>query len=324
MRKPVDNVMSHPADLEAWKEFDRREPTFAADPRNLRLALATDGFNPFGIMNTQYSMWPVLPTPLNLLPWECVNPANCFMSPLIPCPKSPGKDFDLFLEPLIDELLELWEGVSTLDACTGRKFDLRAAVLWCIHDFPALSMLSGRTTKGYYACIHCDKDPLSQAIRNKLCYIGHRRYLPMTHKWRRSLVFDGKHEKKDQPGKFTLEEVMEELEKVKDVRPGKHPEIIGNKRKRNEGPKIYSRKVGMWRLPYWKHLKLPHNLDVMHIEKNICENILGTLLNVQGKTKDTTNARLDLHDMKIRPELHLQQDGNSVTAPPALYVLGKN
>jgi len=138
------------------------------------------------------------------------------------------------------------------------------------------------------------------------------------------LAFDGKHENKEQPGKFTLEEVLEELEKVKDVRPGKHHEIIGNKRKRNEGPKIYSRKVGLWRLPYWKHLKLPHNLDVMHIEKNICENILGTLLNVQGKTKDTTNARLDLYDMGIRPEFHLQQHGNSVIAPPAPYVLGKD
>jgi hypothetical protein len=80
-------------------------------------------------------MWPVLLTPLNLPPWECVNPANFFMSLLIPGPKSPGKDFDVFLEPLIEELLELWKGVSTYDACTGRKFDLRAVVLWCIHDF---------------------------------------------------------------------------------------------------------------------------------------------------------------------------------------------
>jgi hypothetical protein len=96
------------------------------------------------------------------------------MSLLIPGPKSPGKEFDVFLEPLIEELLELWKGVSTYDACTGRKFDLRAAVLWCIHDYPALSMLSGRTTKGYYACIYCDKDPLPWEIRNKICYIGHR------------------------------------------------------------------------------------------------------------------------------------------------------
>jgi hypothetical protein len=138
----------------------------------------------------------------------------------------------LFLEPLIEELLELWKGVSTYDACTGRKFDLRAAVLWCIHDYPALSTLSGRTTKGYYACIYCDKDPLSRAIRNKVCYIGHRRYLPKTHAWRRSLAFDGKRENKEAPQRFTLVEVVEELDKVKDVRPGKQmnePETSGKK-----------------------------------------------------------------------------------------------
>jgi hypothetical protein len=171
VRTPVENVMSHPADGNAWKCFDSKEKDFAAEPRNLRLALATDGFNPFGNMSTKYSMWPVLLTPLNLPPWECVNPANCFMSLLIPGPRCPGKDFDVFLEALIEELLELWKGVSTYDACTGRKFDLRVAVLWCIHDYPALSTLSGRTTKGYYACIYCDKDLLSRAIRNKVCYI---------------------------------------------------------------------------------------------------------------------------------------------------------
>jgi hypothetical protein len=45
---------------------------------------------------------------------ECVNPSNCFMSLLIPGPKSLRNDFDVFLEPLIEELLELWKGVSTL------------------------------------------------------------------------------------------------------------------------------------------------------------------------------------------------------------------
>ena len=38
MRKPVDNVMSHPADGEAWKDFDRKFADFARDPRNFRLA----------------------------------------------------------------------------------------------------------------------------------------------------------------------------------------------------------------------------------------------------------------------------------------------
>jgi hypothetical protein len=90
------------------------------------------------------------------------------------------------------------------------------------------------------------------------------------------------------------------------------------------GPKIYSCKSVLWRLPYWIHLKLPHNLDVMHIEKNVCENSLCTLLNVPSKTKDTHNARLYLYDMGIKQHLHLQEKGNnSVSAPPAPFVLRK-
>jgi hypothetical protein len=52
VRTPVENVMSHPADGEAWKYYDTKEKSFASNPRNLRLALARDGFNPFGNMST--------------------------------------------------------------------------------------------------------------------------------------------------------------------------------------------------------------------------------------------------------------------------------
>ena len=45
-------------------------------------------------------------------------------------------------------------------------------------------------------------------------------------------------------------------------------------------------------LPYWSSLLIRHNLGVMHIEKNICEALLGTLLEIAGKTKDTEKARL--------------------------------
>jgi hypothetical protein len=72
--------------------------------------------------------------------------------------------FDVFLEPLVEDLLNLWKGVSAYDANTGKMFKLHAAVLWCIHDYPALSTLSGRTTKGYYACTHCDKRPIPSCL----------------------------------------------------------------------------------------------------------------------------------------------------------------
>ena len=45
-------------------------------------------------------------------------------------------------------------------------------------------------------------------------------------------------------------------------------------------------------------LIIRHQLDVMHIKKNVCENIYGTLLHQPGKTKDGINARKDLESLK--------------------------
>lgn len=53
---------------------------------------------------------------------------------------------------------------------------------------------------------------------------------------------------------------------------------------------------------------LKHNLDIIHIEKNICDSILGILMNINGKSRDTSNARRDLANLGIQKELHLQQD----------------
>jgi hypothetical protein len=73
-----------------------------------------------------------------------MDQSNFMMALLIPGPHSPGKDFNIFMEPLVEELLLLWEGVSMFDALSPDKFDLCAVIIWCIHDFPALHTLSGR------------------------------------------------------------------------------------------------------------------------------------------------------------------------------------
>ena len=63
-----------------------------------------------------------------------------------------------------------------------------------------------------------------------------------------------------------------------------------------------------WDLPYWKIHRVPHSLDVMHITKNVCESLLGTLLNMLERTKDGPKARADLKSMGIREELHANDD----------------
>ena len=49
------------------------------------------------------------------------------------------------------------------------------------------------------------------------------------------------------------------------------------------------KKVNFFELPYWQH----NNLDVMHIEKNIVDNILGTILDISGKIKDHAKSLYD-------------------------------
>ncbi|XP_073309702.1 uncharacterized protein [Primulina huaijiensis] len=58
--------MRHPADSPAWQTFDHNHPEFAKDPRNIRLGLASDGFNPFKNMSVAHSTWPVILVPYNL------------------------------------------------------------------------------------------------------------------------------------------------------------------------------------------------------------------------------------------------------------------
>ena len=79
----------------------------------------------------------------------------------------------------------------------------------------------------------------------------------------------------------------------------------------------------MWDLEYWKDLDLRHNLYVMYIEKNICDIIIGTLLNIEGNTKDTLKSRIDLTHLGIRQDLQVQDEGKPRDMAPAVYILDK-
>jgi hypothetical protein len=168
-------------------------------------------------------------------------------------------------------------------------------------------------------------------LKNKIGYIGHRRFLDKSHPYRRSRLFNGKTETRDPPRKYTPKEVAEKVERVKDFEHGKNP-IISRKRKRATvpGEPTWHLKVSLHHLPYWPELKLAHNLDVMHIEKNICDNIVGTLLELEGRNKDTVSARIDLKKFKMWKKYWLKKivkddDDAAVTyaKPPAPWTLSK-
>ena len=61
----------------------------------------------------------------------------------------------------------------------------------------------------------------------------------------------------------------------------------------------------------------------MHIEKNVCESIIGTLLNIPGKTKDGVKSRLDLLEIGLRPDLAPRFGLKRTYLPPACYTLSR-
>ncbi|GKD92523.1 uncharacterized protein Tco_1372360, partial [Tanacetum coccineum] len=103
--------------------------------------------------------------------------------------------------------------------------------------------------------------------------------------------FDGTNEIENPPPRLTGLGVIEELNGY-DIKFGK--EVKDNP----DLPFNWKKKSIFFELEYWKDNLLRHNLDVMHIEKNVCESIVGTLMNLDGKTKDHIKARLDLQEME--------------------------
>ncbi|KAM6547332.1 hypothetical protein CsatB_019008 [Cannabis sativa] len=326
-RVDTEGVLRHPADAEAWKDFDKQYPDFAKEPRNIRLGFATDRFNPFGDLSNSYSMWPVILMPYNMPPWICMKRESLMMAVLIPGRRAPGKDIDVYLQPLIEELKELWEkGVRTFDVVDKTYFTMRAAVLWTISDFPAYATVSGYSTQGYKACPVCEDDTSSFRVRGKISYMGHRRYLCAEHQWRNDKEYDGTIETRNPPQELTSDEILTKLDGMWKCRPGKNVDIVKDDQNqmKNAGYQNktnWRRKSILWELAYWPKLKLRHNLDVMHIEKNICDSVVGTMFSIDGKCKDTDKARLDLQDLKIRKQLQMKKRGNKWVKPTACYTL---
>ena len=101
-------MLRHPADGRQWRKIEREFLRFAADARNLWLGLSTDGMNPFGEQSCIHSTWPVTLCIYNLPPWFCMKRKFIMMPVLIQGPKQPDNDTDVYLRPLVDELLQLW------------------------------------------------------------------------------------------------------------------------------------------------------------------------------------------------------------------------
>ncbi|KAK1611531.1 hypothetical protein QYE76_035204 [Lolium multiflorum] len=233
----------------------------------------------------------------------------------------PGSDINLYLELLKEELVTLWEeGIETWDAYGQETFRMKAALLTTVQDYLGYGYIACQVCHGHKACVRCmEKTPFLQLGKDpgssKTVYMRHRMWLPKNDPWRkRGDLFNGKDEVEGPPPRRSGEEIDTLLKNWKDCPPAGKIKMQkrkkGDKRKKKEpGPLlgVWKRRSVFWDLPYWKILGTPHSLDVMHITKNVCESLLGTVLNMPERTKDGSKARHDLMALDIRKELHFTQ-----------------
>ncbi|XP_004301612.1 PREDICTED: uncharacterized protein LOC101300922 [Fragaria vesca subsp. vesca] len=211
-----DGFLRHPANSISWKFVDEKWPAFGDEPRNLQLALSSDGFNPHSVQSNNYSCWPVILVTYNLPPWLVMKRKHMMPSLLISGPKQPGNDIDVYLEPLIDDLKLLWAGVSGVyDAVKNEIFTLRAILFWIINDFPAYGNLSGSIVKGYHGCPICldQTEPTRLKTGRKMSHNNNKRFLEKYHPYRKlKAAFNNRTKDKTAPVPLTGEELLSRLE----------------------------------------------------------------------------------------------------------------
>ncbi|XP_074299043.1 uncharacterized protein LOC141630060 [Silene latifolia] len=171
--------------------------------------------------------------------------------------------------------------------------------------------------KGKKACPICDDATVAPRLTysRKNVYTGHRRFLPRYHPYRRmKKAFNRENESGMAPIPLEGDEVYKQ---VKDIN------VVFGKPNKFEKNAKYKKKSIFWNLLYWKHMSVRHCIDIMHVEKNVAESLIGTLLNIPGKTKDGYKARKDIEEMGTRNELAPQENEKRVSLPPACYTLSK-
>jgi hypothetical protein len=146
----------------------------------------TDGFTHFGDNVASYSCWNVFTIPYNLPPL-CMKYEFMFLCLIIPSLDHPGPKLNVMLEPLIDELKELWNGVEAYDSHRKQKFTLRAAYLWSVRNFMAYDIFVGWSIHERLTCSICHFDTVCFRLTTsgKISYFNcHRCWLPLKHPFR--------------------------------------------------------------------------------------------------------------------------------------------
>jgi hypothetical protein len=158
---------------------------------------------------------------------------------------------------------------------------------------------------------------MSLTTSKKIVYMKHRRFLLEGHRYRMRKMdkyFDNNGELHSTPlsSNNRGHRVFEIVRNINFVF-GKKTKDGKTRKDAKPTLRLYSKKKSIFfeYLPYWKELDLRHAIDGMHVQKNMFESIIGTFLDIKGKTKEGLNSRMDLVNLGRKKKLHhvLQENG---------------
>ncbi|CAH9102091.1 unnamed protein product [Cuscuta europaea] len=181
-------------------------------------------------------------------------------------------------------------------------------------------MLSGWSTHGLLGCLICMEKSCARWLKfnGKPSYFDcHHKFLPTNHRYRRGTksFIKGRVVRDPPPPRLTGKQILNRVRRI--------PSAVQEPHKDPHGYCIthkWTKRSIFWELPYWKDLLIHHNLDVMHIEKNVFDNIFNTVMDFKAKTKDGLASRKDMTMWCDRPELSVALEHTS-NVPKAVYQL---
>ena len=281
------NLMCDVQDSPGWKAATSDEANqFHVDddhPYNLLLSVSSDGFQPAGL-NTVHSMSPIIANILNFAPETRFKFQMMLLLGVIPGPQTP-KDMNPYLQPLVEELLELWQfgmWVKNPDAAAhgpgpgsgaDSKIKIRVRMFLLTADNPAMSsMMKVVSATGHQACHFCRIE--GESLFGSMRFLGHRRFLSEDH-WMRRHADYGEREERSAPCKKTTQAVKHDLKLLDDMESQGAPHNHLRKLCYQLG------KLGLSqfeRLPYWEQSMRPPEL--MHILEVTSKRLIQT---VKGK-----------------------------------------
>ena len=153
-----------------WTQFLNPDGIpFLSLPYNFALCLNVDWFQPF--KHSMYACGAAYISILNLPRSERYSSDNVILLGVIPGPKEPELTINSFLEPLVDELLQLWNGVVM--KAHNSSVLVRSALICVACDIPAARKVCGFVShNSLLACSRCLKVFPTKCFGDKADYSG--------------------------------------------------------------------------------------------------------------------------------------------------------